>query len=360
MPTTRGRRARLVVGLIGLGRLGRIYARDLSTRLAETRLAAVADTNGALAAEIATEFDVPHWYDEPRALIEAPGVDAVVIASPTHTHRDLVIAALEKGRPTFCEKPPALTLEEALAMTAAEARTGTFAQMGFMRRFDRGYAAAKEQVEGGRIGTAVLFKSTSRDPYRPSVEYADPKSSGGMIVDMGIHDFDLARWFMAEVRTVSAIGGTLAYPELAEVGDIDNAVVSLVFADGRLGMVDLSRNGYYGYDISTEILGTAGTLRIGYLRETPLLVLTKNSVAHDTVPYFMERFEGAYTAQLRNFAENVLHDRPTPVTLSDGLEALRIGLAATRAFERGAPIDVPAGLGEANGGARPAGLSVLS
>ena len=126
-----------------------------------------------------------------------------------------------------------------------------------------------------------------------------------MIMDMGIHDFDLARWYMGEVASVTAIGGTLAYPELNEVGDIDNAIVTLTFASGRIGVVDLSRSGIYGYDIFGEILGTTGTLRIGYLRETPLFVMTKNQVAHDTVPFFMERFRDAYPAQLQNFVENL-------------------------------------------------------
>jgi predicted dehydrogenase len=223
-------------------------------------------------------------------------------------------------------------------MQEAIERSGLFFQMGFMRRFDVGYAAAKRQIDAGRIGTPLVFKSTSRDPFRPSLEYANPKSSGGMLIDMGIHDFDLARWFMGEVRAVSTIGATIAYPELATVGDIDNAVASLTFASGKLGVVDLSRSGIYGYDISTEILGLEGTVRIGYLRETPVMVLTKNSVAHDTVPYFMERFRDAYTAQLRNFAQNVLQDRTPPVTVVDGLEALRIGVAATRAQETGSSV----------------------
>src|SRR5262249_909131 len=153
--------------------------------------------------------------------------------------------------------------------------------------FDAGYAGAKRQIDSGRIGTPLVFKATSRDPFRPSVEYADPKSSGGMLIDMGIHDFDLARWFMGEVRTVSAIGATIAYPELAAVGDIENAIASLTFASGKLGVVDLTRSGIYGYDIATDILGTEGTVRIGYLRETPITVLTKNAVTHDVVPYFM-------------------------------------------------------------------------
>jgi predicted dehydrogenase len=195
-------------------------------------------------------------------------------------------------------------------------------------------------VGDGRIGRAVVFKSTSRDPYRPSLEYANPASSGGLLVDMGIHDFDLARWFMGDVKTVSAVGGVLAYPEMATVGDIDNAIATLTFADGRLGVVDLTRNGFYGYDISTELLGTEGTIRIGYLRETPIVVMTKNSVAHDTVPYFMERFERAYTLQLQDFARNVLHEHEPPVTLHDGIEALRVALAATVSQKFGQAVEV--------------------
>jgi inositol 2-dehydrogenase len=333
-------KARLNVGLIGLGRLGQVYARDLSSRLVHTRLAAVSDTDAELAKKTAAEFDVPRAYGDPAALIDDPAIDAVVICTPTHTHRDLAIAALERGRPTFCEKPLALSMEASLAVGDAVRRTGVFFQMGFMRRFDPGYAAAKARVEQGAIGTPVVFKSTSRDPFRPSLEYANPASSGGLLVDMGIHDFDLARWFMGEVATVQAVGGTLAYPEMKTVGDIDNAIASLVFADGRLGVIDLTRNGVYGYDICTELLGTAGTIRIGYIRETPILVMTKNSVAHDTVPYFMERFERAYTLQLQDFVENVRHERTPPVKVDDGIEALRVALAATRACQTGQPVAV--------------------
>jgi inositol 2-dehydrogenase len=337
---TTARKGRLAVGLIGVGRLGRVYARDLAGRIAETRLVAVADPVGTLAEEVAAEFDVPRHYTDPQALIDDAAVEAIVIVSPTDTHRQLVIAAAQRGKATFCEKPPALSLDEIAAMKEAIAKSGIFFQMGFMRRFDSGYAAAKKQIEGGRIGMPLVFKSTSRDPFRPSLEYANPKSSGGMLIDMGIHDFDLARWFMGDVKTVATIGATIAYPELMTVGDIDNAVASLTFTSGKIGVVDLSRSGIYGYDISTEILGLEGTLKIGYLRETPVMVLTKNSVAHDTVPYFMERFRDAYTTQLQNFAQNVLQDRPAPITIDDGLEALRIGVAATRAHETQKPVAV--------------------
>jgi scyllo-inositol 2-dehydrogenase (NAD+) len=323
------------VGLIGLGRLGRVYARDLAARVAGVQLAALADTNAKLAEETARELSVPRWYADPLAMLDDAGIDAAVIVSPTDTHTELAVAALERKKAVFCEKPPALSVAQTQKMKDAAARSHGFLQMGFMRRFDAGYASAKKKLDDGVIGTPIVFKSSSRDPYRPSLEYANPKSSGGMIVDMGIHDFDLARWYMGEVASVTAIGGTLAYPELNEVGDIDNAIVSLTFTSGRIGVVDLSRSGIYGYDIFGEILGTTGTLRIGYLRETPLFVMTKNQVAHDTVPFFMERFRDAYPAQLQNFADNLRNDRQPPITIDDAMETLRIALAATSAQATG-------------------------
>ena len=332
--------SKLKVGVIGAGRLGKVYVRDLASRIPETTVVAVADIDRALATAVAEEFDVPKAYASADELIDDANVDAVVIVTPTHVHRDNAIAAARSKKPAFCEKPPALSLAECQAMSVAVEKSGSFFQMGFMRRFDPGYAAAKEKIEQGVIGRPVVFKSSSRDPFRPSLEYANPASSGGIMVDMGIHDFDLARWFMGDVDTVLAAGAVLAYPEMASIGDIDNAIATLVFADGRLGVIDLTRNGVYGYDISTELLGDAGTVRIGYLRETPLYTMTKNSVTHDTVPYFMERFERAYTLQLRNFAQNVLHDRVPPVVIKDGIEALRIALAATAAHQTGKPVAV--------------------
>lgn len=332
--------ARLRVGLIGLGRLGRVYARDLAGRIEETRLVALCDPLDDLVSAVADDFEVPGRYTRAEELVRDSNVDAVVIVTPTRTHKDLALLCARAGKPAFCEKPAALTLADALAMKAAVEQAGAFLQMGFMRRFDPGYLAARARLSEGRIGRAVLFKSSSRDPAPPPLAYADPLNSGGLIMDLGIHDFDLARFFMGEVRTVSAIGGVLAHPELGGVGDIDNAVVTLGFRDGALGVVDLSRNAVYGYDVSTEILGDAGALRVGYLRETPVLVMTKDSVAHDTVPGFLDRFAIAYTAQLQNFAQNVLLGRPAPVTIDDGIEAMRVALAARRSLASGEPVEV--------------------
>ena len=293
--------------------------------------------------EVVRQFDVPRGSTDPDDVLHDPAVDAVVIVTPTDTHGAVTRAAAAAGKAIFCEKPLAISLADALAMKQVVQASGVFFQLGFMRRFDSGYAAAKARLAEGVIGDVVVFKSTSRDPYPPSVEYANPKTSGGLILDMGIHDFDLARWFMGEVASVQAIGGVLAYPELGAVGDIDNAVISMVFESGRLGVIDLTRNGIYGYHITTELLGTAGTLNIGYLRETPLTVMTRAGVTHDTVPYFMERFRDAYTAQLENFAGNVLHGRLPPITVDDGVEALKIAIAATTARETGQPVRLTAG-----------------
>ena len=329
------------VGLIGLGRLGRVYARDLSSRIAQTRLVGGGryERRGHARQWLRSSMCRAPTTTR-RSLIADSDVDAVVIVSPTHTHRELVVAALKRRSRRSARSRRRLTLAEARPWRDAEQRSGTFFQMGFMRRFDPGYAAAKRQIDEGRIGRPVVFKSTSRDPFPPSVEYANPKSSGGILIDMGIHDFDLARWFMGDVATCRRSAARWSFPNWRTVGDNDNVIATLTFADGRLGVIDLTRNGFYGYDISTELLGPEGTIRIGYIRETPLLVMTRNNIAHDTVPYFMERFERAYTLQLENFADNVLKQRAAPITIHDGVEALRIAVAATRACESGQVVKV--------------------
>ena len=167
-------RIRLKVGVVGLGRLGSVYVRDLAGRIPETTVVAVADSNHALADQIAEQFDVPKAYGSAQDLIADRDVDAVVVVTPTHTHREIVVAAAQSKKPTFCEKPPALSLAECAAMSDAVNQSGTFFQMGFMRRFDPGYAAAKEKIAQGAIGKPMVFKSTSRDPFRPSLEYANP------------------------------------------------------------------------------------------------------------------------------------------------------------------------------------------
>lgn len=319
----------LTIGVAGLGRLGSLYVDYLQYQIPGANVVAVTDADGDLASKIAKNHNIAHAFTDHREMLELKEMDAVVIVSPTSSHRDIVVDAAAKGKIIFCEKPLSISLDDAAEMKAAVEKAGVFFHMGFMRRFDRGYSAAKTKILNGEIGEPIVFKASSRDPYRPSLEYADPKKSGGLLLDMGIHDFDLARWFMGDVVEVYTIGDVLAFPEMKEIHDIDNAMVSMTFESGTIGTVDMSRSGIYGYDIRTEILGTKGTIQIGYLRETPITVLKKEGVSHDTVPFFMERFEQSYVIQLKDFVEKAVQQKEPSVTIEDGERALLLGHAAT-------------------------------
>jgi len=275
-------------------------------------------------------------YADHHALLEHPGLDAVIVATSTATHREVAIDAANAGKQIFCEKPMSLSLKSTDEMLAAVEKAGVICQVGFMRHFDDGYVAAKRKIDDGVIGQPVTIRSIGRDPFRTSLEFANPEMSGGLIVDMGIHDFDLVRWLMAdEVERVYAETAALVYPELTTVGDVDNAMISLKFEHGGLGNVEVSRTAIYGYDIQTEVVGTKGTLQIGYLQQTPVLILTREGVSHDVVPHFPQRFGPAYTRQIEHFVE-CLRDGKTPkVTAADSRAALRIGLAATESQHSG-------------------------
>src|SRR5699024_1975662 len=283
--------SKLNVGVIGLGRLGSLYAEYLEYQISRSSVIAVTDVDDKRAQEIGDKLNIQHRFSDYRDMLELDELDAIVITTPTSTHKDIVIDATAAGMMIFCEKPLSINIDDAVTMREAIEKHGSFFHMGFMRRFDPGYTSAKEKIENGEIGEPIVFKSTSRDPYRPSLEYADPAMSGGLFLDMGIHDLDLARWFMGEISELYSIANVLAYPEMESINDVDNSITNLTFENGKIGSIDLSRSGIYGYDIRTEILGTEGTVQVGYLRETPITVLKKNNVSHDTVPYFMERFE---------------------------------------------------------------------
>ena len=321
--------ARLNIGLIGLGRLGRVYAINLANRVPNANLVAVADRHADFAETFANDFGIPRWYKTHTDLLADKNVDAVVVLTSTKSHKEVVIDAARAGKAVFCEKPIAMSVEDAEEMLAVIARASVFFQPAFQRRFDPGYMAARTQIEQGTIGTPVVLTSTSRDPFRPSLEFCDPAVCGGLISDLGFHDFDVARMFMGDVRSVYATGAALAYPEMKAIGDIDNAIVNLTFQSGTLGAVHLSRNAVFGYDIRTEIWGTEGSLQIGYQQQTPLLILTKEGITHDAVPYFMERFEGAYLTQIQNFVDTLLRGGEPAVSGSDAVEAIRVSTAAT-------------------------------
>jgi inositol 2-dehydrogenase len=327
--------------VIGLGRMGRFYAQTIAALGPAATLAAVVDPDPLARAAVQSQLGVPYAFAEADGVFNRTSkIDAVVIATPTSTHASLVIAAAQAGKAVFCEKPLALSLERTRAALAAVARANALLQVGFMRRFDPAYLEARALIDNGRIGRPVTFKAIGRDPTRPPLAYANPAQSGGLVLDMGIHDFDLARWLMSsEVERVSAEGALLVYDDLATVGDIDNAVINMRFESGALGNVEVSRTARYGYDVRTEILGSDGALLIGGLADDGqhgVLTLTPASAPRDdATPHFVKRFGAAYKAEIEHFMDCVTQDRQPAVGGADALAAFEIGLAATLAWQTG-------------------------
>ncbi len=323
----------LHIAIIGLGRMGKIYARTIA-EMAGARLYAVATIDAAEEADFLADYDVAFTFESADEIFRRIEVDAVVIATPTNTHSELVLKAAAAGKAVFCEKPLALTLEDTRAILDGVERAGIPLQVGFMRRFDRRFAGAKAAIDAGRIGRPVSFKGVGRDPICPPPELADPKHSGGLIIDMGIHDFDLARWMMkSEVERVSAVGTTAVCDELRSVGDLDNAVVNLGFTNGAIGNVEVSRNAFYGYDVRAEVLGSEGAVRVGHTDHgTQLLAAPDPSSNSD---YLMHRFGEAYRRQIRHFVASVRDGLPPWPAGNDALAAFEIALAATFAAGTG-------------------------
>jgi len=318
------------IGVIGLGRMGRVYGYHTARQIEGAHLIAVADASQDALTVFSSQVEGVRTYQAYQELLLQPDIHGVIVATPTHTHHEIVIAAAEAGKAVFCEKPTALDLTATDEMLTAVNKTGVLFQVGFMRRFDRAYAEAKRRIEAGAIGQPVTILSIGRDPRRTSLEYADPTVSGGLIVDMGIHDFDVVRWLMTdEVERVYAESASLVYPELLDVNDVDTAMINLRLTSGGLGTIEVSRTAKYGYDIRAEVIGSAGTLQIGYLQETPVITLTPDGAHYDIVPHFPERFGSAYTAQIEHYVDCLLHDKAPLVSAEDARAALQASIAAT-------------------------------
>jgi predicted dehydrogenase len=325
------------VGVVGVGIMGRRHAEILKVAPG-ARLAAVVDSDPERARQVGTELEVDH-YTELEPLLARQDVQAVLIASPAKFHAPGIEAAANAGKDIFCEKPVALTLEEADRALAAVARAKVRLQVGHMRRYDPAYSDAWKRIEAGEIGDPLLFKATGRDKTPPPLAYFTSGVNATLLLDSSIHEFDLARWLMRdEVTEVHTYGGVLVISELKELGDLDTAVVNLRFARGGIGNVDTFRWARYGYDIRTEIVGSKATLMVGHLRQTASLVLTDAGGSHDVVGHYLDRFADAYEEEIKDFVETLLNDREPRVTGEDGRRALAIALAAHQSYRSGSPV----------------------
>lgn len=326
---------RLGLGVVGCGRMGSILARAIARHVPEARLVAVADAALASARRLGDELGVDGAHPSTDELVRQSGVDAVVVAVSSARHLEVVRAAAAAGQDIFCEKPLALTVADTESAIEAASAAAVRLQVGFMRRFDPAYRRGYARVASGEVGRPILFKSLQFDPGAPPPAMADPAVSGGIHIDMGIHEYDLARWLMGdEVVEVHAWGGLLACPELGSVGDVDSAVVNLRFAAGGTGSVELARSAL-AEDARTEIVGERGTIAIG---RRP--AAQRTAAAATGWGTGQLRFERAYVAELRAFVRSVVRDEPVAVGGRDALAALRISLAADRSMREGRPVAV--------------------
>ena len=331
---------RLNVGLIGAGRIGRVHAGNLRYHIPQANLMAVADVRESAAQELAAELEVPNAYGDYRRILDDRDVEAVLICSSTDTHARLIVEAAEVGKHIFCEKPIALDLEQIDRALAAVRQAGIKLQVGFNRRFDPNFGRAREIVASGQIGRPHLLRITSRDPQPPPIEYV--RVSGGIFLDMTIHDFDMARFLIGEpVRELYAVGEVLIDPAIGEAGDVDTAVVTLRFEGGAIGTIDNSRRAVYGYDQRVEVFGSDGVVTVANATANTA-VLGDATGMHGALPlfFFIERYAEAYIAEMREFVSCVLDDRDPPVGGRDGRIAVVMGHAAQKSLTEHRPVSL--------------------
>ena len=333
--------AKLGVGLLGVGEMGKRHAENLRRLVPDAHLVAVADVDAARARNAATELEIEHWYDNFEAMLERRDIDAVLIASPDRFHARAIQTAASAKKDIFCEKPLALNLNDAHAALDAVARAGVRLQIGFMRRYDPAYAAAMKRVEAGEIGEPVVFKSIGRDKDAPPLAVYQSNVNGMLFYNNTIHDFDLARWLMRdEVIEVQAYTTVAIRPEVADYGDVVASVVNLKYCHGAIGNVESYVQAIYGYDVRTEIVGSKGSVFVGSLRQAPVALLTSQGSSEPVADQFLMRFADAYLAEVRDFVQSMLAGRAPRVSGEDGLKALEIAVATEKSCLESRPCQV--------------------
>ena len=329
---------KLTLGLIGAGRIGRVHAEHLAYRIPEARLLMVADVNRAAAQACAAACGGVDAVEAYQAMLDNRDLEAVVICSATDTHAEIIEAAAAAGKHIFCEKPIDFDLGRIDRALAVVERAGVMLQVGFNRRFDANFQRVREAVARGEIGTPHRLHIVSRDPAPPPIDYV--KASGGIFLDMTIHDFDMARFLIgSEVEAVYTAAGVRGDPAIGEAGDLDTAVVVLHFENGVIGTIDNSRQAVYGYDQRVEVFGSGGSIRIDNNHPNTAVVSTAEHVRRDLpLNFFMDRYVESFVAEMKAFIEAVLKGTPPPVSGRDGRMPVVMGLAARRSYDEKRPV----------------------
>lgn len=331
---------KLKIGVIGAGRIGKVHTATLVQSVPQAEVIAIADTNMDQAREVAGMHGIPSVFGNYREIIRHPDVEAVVICSPTDTHAAYIVEAAAAGKHIFCEKPVDLTLDVIRKALDAVNKAGVKLMVGFNRRFDPNFIKIRQMVTSGKIGDPHILKITSRDPAPPPAEYS--AVSGGMFMDMTIHDFDMARYIVgSEVTEVYTKAAVLVDPAIGRAGDVDTAIITLTFENGAIGVIDNSRKAVYGYDQRVEIFGSKGMISTDNNYPENHRYYAHDGV-HGSLPlnFFMDRYLEAYANEMKIFCDAVTQNLELPVTGYDGLMSVAVAYAAKKSHLENRPIKI--------------------
>ncbi|MBY8989165.1 MAG: inositol 2-dehydrogenase [Candidatus Lokiarchaeota archaeon] len=330
-----------IAGVLGAGRIGKIHIENIIYKIPNLKLKVVADINRDDKLEKwANDIGVPRLTKDPNELMLDPEINVVVIASPTNTHIKFIQEAAKAKKDIFCEKPIDTDLKRIKETLEIVKKEGVKLMIGFNRRFDRNFQRVREMVSSGQVGIPHIVKVTARDPAPPSIDYI--KTSGGMLFDMTIHDWDMARFQVgSEIEEVYTKGAVLINPEIGKAGDIDTVVLILKFENGAIGMVDNSRQAVYGYDQRVEVFGSKGCAIADNETSNTVRLYTAEKIKEDNIPYFfLQRYMDSYTAELRYFIECLQNNREPSPNGDDGFQNVVIAIAAQKSYEENRPVKI--------------------
>lgn len=326
------------IAVLGVGRIGKYHIDNLSKMRDKFNIVAIADPYVDNLDEIANYYNIPHYFNDHSRVLELDEVDAVLIATSTDTHAPISIEAARAGKHIFCEKPVDTEIEKIKEVIEEVEKADVYFQVGFNRRFDPSFSRVRERVENGDIGDVHYIKISSRDPEPPSLDYV--KVSGGLFLDMMIHDFDMARYIVgSEVKEIYATGEALINPEIKKYDDIDTAAVTLKFENGAIGQIDNSRQAVYGYDQRLEVFGTKGQAIAYNDTRNNVEYFDKEGVHRDKIPFFfLDRYVDAFNNQYIEFYEALTEKRQPLVSTVDGLKSVELALAAKESLKKNKPV----------------------
>lgn len=329
---------KLTFGVIGAGRIGRLHARHLSQRLAQAELVMVSDIAEEAARQCAQECHVARYSADYHDILDDSDIQAVLICSSTDTHARIIKEAAAAGKHIFCEKPIDHDLQKIDRALVAVDKAGVLLQVGFNRRFDANYKRVRQAVMSGEIGEPHLMHIISRDPGPPPIEYI--KVSGGIFLDMTIHDFDMARFLIgSEVEEVYTAGAVRVDPAIGAAGDLDTVMITLKFANGVIATIDNSRKAVYGYDQRAEVFGSKGCISTANNYPNTATIQTKDDISRDLpLNFFMDRYVDSYLEEIEQFVQAVLTKAPVPVSGSDGRIPVVMARAARKSYEENRPV----------------------